>query len=123
VPSAVGEYAESPTFGEFVTCSLRQHTDLRVDSGDVELLGTVDVGRALVVKTVYRSDEDTVITLANRAGVRFAFDDTIRLALSRKYSPEGLATMVDDAGLRIVGDACTGTGGPFGLGLLMLEID
>jgi hypothetical protein len=29
--------------------------------------------------------------------------------------------MVVGAGLRVVGDVCTGTGGPFGLALLMLE--
>jgi L-histidine N-alpha-methyltransferase len=121
VPMAVREYSASPAFGEFVTSSLHQHTDLSVDLADVELLGSVERDRALLVKTVYRSGEEHVLALPNSASVRFAFDDTIRLALSRKYSPEGLATMVADAGLRIVGDVCTGTDGPFGLALLMLE--
>jgi uncharacterized SAM-dependent methyltransferase len=121
VPMAVREYSASPAFGEFVTSSLRQHTDLSIDLADVELLGSVERDRALLVKTVYRSGEELVLTLPNSASVRFAFDDTIRLALSRKYSPEGLAAMVADAGLRIVGDVCTGTDGPFGLALLMLE--
>jgi L-histidine Nalpha-methyltransferase len=122
VPAAVAEYAGSPAFGEFVTSALRHHTDLPVDLGDVELLGAVEDDRALVVKTVYRAGEDTGFTLPNRAGVPFAAGDTIRLALSRKYSPEGLAWLVADAGLRVVADVCTGTGGPFGLALLMLEL-
>jgi L-histidine N-alpha-methyltransferase len=121
VPMAVREYSRSLAFGEFVTSSLHQHTDLPVDLADVELLGSVEDGRALVVKTVYRAGDDLELTLPNNASVRFAHDDTIRLALSRKYSPEGLADMVADAGLRVVGDVCTGTGGPFGLALLMLE--
>lgn len=121
VPAAVREYSQSPVFGDFVAGSLRHHTDLPVDVGDIELLGTVD-GRAIVVKTVYRAGEDLALTLPNSASVRFAFDDTVRLSLSRKYSPEGLAAMVADAGLHVVGDVCTGTGGPFGLALLMLEV-
>jgi hypothetical protein len=81
----------------------------------------VEVDRALLVKTVHRSDGEAVLTLPNGAPVSFAADDTVRLALSRKYSPEGLAAMLDDAGLAVAGDVCTGAGGPFGLALLMLE--
>jgi uncharacterized SAM-dependent methyltransferase len=119
---AADEQALSPAFGEFVTSALRHHTDLDAEPAGVELHGTVEPSRALRVKTLYRADEDFVLTLPNRATVRFAFDDTIRLALSRKYTPEGLATMLDDAGLAVVGDVCTGVDGPFGLALLMLEV-
>lgn len=117
---AADEHALSPAFGEYVISALRQHTDLPVDRADVEVLGDVEDDRALLVKTVYRSDQDAVMTLPNGATVQFDFDDTVRLALSRKYSPEGLAGMLDNAGLRIVGDVCTGIG-QFGLALLMLE--
>jgi L-histidine N-alpha-methyltransferase len=122
VPEAVGEYAGSPAFGEFVVNALRHHTNLSADLRDVELLGAVEDDRALVVKTVYRAHEDTTVTLPNQANVLFAADDTIRMALSRKYSPEGLATLVTRAGLSVAADACAGTGGPFGLALLMLEV-
>jgi L-histidine N-alpha-methyltransferase len=122
VPAAVGEYAGSPAFGEFVTSSLRHHTDLPADLADVEFLGAVEDDRALVVKTVYRAREDTEFTLPNRTTVPFTTGDTIRLALSRKYSPEGLARLVAGAGLTVVADVCAGTGGPFGLALLMLEV-
>lgn len=116
------EFARSPSFGEFVTSALRHHTDRHLDWHDVEYLGSVEADRALLVKTIHRSDKEAVITLPNGAPVRFAADDTVRLALSRKYSPEGLATLLDDAGLAVVGDVCTGAGGPFGLALLMLEL-
>lgn len=125
VVDAVEEYERSTAFGEFVASGLRAHTDLLVDQEAVELLGAVEPDRALVVKTAYRnlSDADVVISLPNHAGVRFAPEDTIRLALSRKYSPEGLAAMLAGAGLTVTADACTGTGGPFGLALLMLAVE
>jgi L-histidine Nalpha-methyltransferase len=118
---AADEYAQSLAYGEFVTSALRHHTDIPAHPDDVELLGTFEPDRALLVKTIYRADDDLVLTLPNRTTTRFPFTDTIRLALSRKYSPEGLAGLVSEAGLNVVGDVCTGTGGPFGLALLMLQ--
>ncbi|MFI7680704.1 L-histidine N(alpha)-methyltransferase [Actinophytocola sp. NPDC049390] len=122
VVDAVGEYEHSAAFGEFVAAGLRAHTDLVVDQDSVELLGDVEDGRALVVKAAYRNrtGRDVLIGLANRSSVRFAPDDTIRVALSRKYSAEGLSAMLAAAGLTVMADVCTGTGGPFGLALLML---
>jgi L-histidine N-alpha-methyltransferase len=118
---AADEQACSLPFGEFVTAALRHHTGLRPDWEDVEVLGAVEAERALEVRTVYRSGQDQVMTLPNSTTVPLALDDTVRLALSRKYSPEGLADLVGTAGLDILGDVCTGTGGPFGLALLMLR--
>jgi uncharacterized SAM-dependent methyltransferase len=122
---AAAEYGHSPAFGEFVMSALRRHTDLLVEKEDVEQLGVVEDDRALVVRTAYRhrADGDVVFTLPNHTGVRLVPDDTIRLALSRKYSPEGLAAMLAGAGLTVTADACTGTGGPFGLALLMLAVE
>jgi uncharacterized SAM-dependent methyltransferase len=117
---AADEQAQSPVFGEFAVAALRQHTDVRARWDDVEVLGAVEAGRALLVKAVYRAGVDAVLTLPNHATVPFLLDDTVRLAQSRKYSPEGLARLLADAGLTTVGDVCTGTGGPFGLALLML---
>lgn len=125
VVDAVAEYEHSTAFGEFVAAALRTTTDLLVDRDAVELLGAVEGDRALVVKTAYRNrtGADVVITLPNNTDVRFAPDDTIRLALSRKYSPEGLAALLHDAGLVVTADSCAGTGGPFGLALLMLAVE
>lgn len=121
VDDAVGELSRGAAFGEFVAAGLREHTDLVVDPSAVELLGSVEDG-ALVVKAVYRNlaDADVVIGLANQAEVRFSPGDTIRVALSRKYSAEGLASMLDSAGLTVTADVCVGTEGPFGLALLMV---
>lgn len=125
VADAAAEYEHSTAFGEFTASALRAHTDLPADRDAVELLGAVEDDRALVVKTAYRNQtgDDVLITLPNSAEVRFAPMDTIRLALSRKYTPEGLAAMLSDAGLTVVADTCTGTGGPFGLALLMLAVE
>jgi uncharacterized SAM-dependent methyltransferase len=122
VVDAVGEYEHSTAFGEFVAAGLRAHTDLVVDRDAVELLGDVEDGRALVVKAAYRNRTggEVAIGLANRSTVPFAPDDTIRVSLSRKYSAEGLSAMLGEAGLTVTADTCTGTGGPFGLALLML---
>jgi L-histidine N-alpha-methyltransferase len=117
---AADEQAQSPAFGEYATAAVREHTDLDVKWDDAEVLGVVESDRALLVKTVCRADDDLRLTLPNRAKVPFRFDDTVRVALSRKYSPAGLAALVEDAGLTITGDVCVGTGGPFGLALLML---
>lgn len=118
---AARELSENPAYRDFAASTLRHHTDLTAVGTDIEVLGTVEPDRSVLTKTVYRADEDMVLTLPNQTRTRFAFDDTIRLALSRKYSPEGLADLVDDAGLTILGDVCTSTDGPFGLALLMLE--
>ncbi|MFL6121999.1 L-histidine N(alpha)-methyltransferase [Actinophytocola sp.] len=118
--SAADEQAYTLSFGEFVTAALRHHTRLSPGWGDVEVLGAVEAERALVVKTVYRSGEDQVMSLPNGTAAPLGLDDTVRLSLSRKYSPEGLARLVRAAGLDVLADVCTGTGGPFGLALLVL---
>jgi hypothetical protein len=119
--AAVAEYAGSPAFGDFVTSALRHHTAVSAGKDDIETVATPEDDRALLVKTTYRNRAgQDVLTLPNRADVPFAPDDTIRLALSRKYTAAGLAAMLAEAGLTITADACTGTGGPFGLALLML---
>jgi L-histidine N-alpha-methyltransferase len=118
---AADECAQSAAFGEFVTRALRHHTDLSPNWDEVEVTGHVDPDRAVVVRTLYRADEDMALALPNGTTTRFAFDDTVRLAMSRKYSPEGLASLVTAAGLSIAGDVCTSTDGPFGLALLVLE--
>ena len=122
---AAEEYASSPTFGEFVTSALRRYTDLHVDKDSVEFLGGVEDDRALMVKMVYRNrtGADIPITLPNRAEVRFGEDDTIRLALSRKYSAAGLEAMLSAGELSVLTDSRSrfaGNGPRFGLALLML---
>jgi hypothetical protein len=124
---AAAEYESSPTFGEFVTSALRRYTDLRVDKEGVEYLGSVEDDRALLIKMVYRNHTgaDIPIRLPNRAEVAFLPDDTIRLALTRKYSAPGVAAMLAGSGLTRSADPrseCSAThhGPGFGLELLLL---
>lgn len=121
------EYESSPTFGEFVTSALRRYTDLRVDKDSVEYRGSVEDNRALMIKMVYRNHTgaDIPIKLPNRADFSFVADDTIRLALTRKYSTPGIAAMLAGSGLATSADSQSELTGPnkgprFGLELLML---
>jgi L-histidine N-alpha-methyltransferase len=117
---AAAEYEASPAFGEFLTSALRRYTDLRVDHDSVEHVGRVEGARALRVTMTYRNrtGRDIPITLPDRACVRFAPNDTIRLALSRKYSMAGLETMLAGAGLTV-----TAASRPCGRALLMLATE
>lgn len=120
---AAAEYESSMSFGEFVTSALRRYTDLRVNRDSVQYLGSVEDDRALMIKMVYRNQtgQEIPITLPNRAEVRFAAEDTIRLALSRKYSLGGLRAMIANSGLTSAADSCSElAGGRFGLALMVL---
>jgi uncharacterized SAM-dependent methyltransferase len=101
--TAAAEYEASPAFGDFVTSALRRYTDLRVDHDSVEYVGRVEGVRALRVTMTYRNrtGRDIPITLPDRACVRFAPNDTIRLALSRRYSTAGIVSMLAGAGLTV----------------------
>ncbi len=122
--AAAAEYESSQTFGEFVTAALRRYTDLHVDRDSVEYVGGVVDDRALMVKMVYRNRTggDLTFVLPNRAEVRFVEGDTIRLAVSRKYSVSGVEGMLAGAGLAVLADSRSEfTGGSgFGLSLLVL---
>jgi uncharacterized SAM-dependent methyltransferase len=99
--AAAVEHGTDPAFREFLTSALSRHTDLRVDHASVEHVGRVEGTRALRVTTTYRNrtGRDIPVALPDGTRVRFAPDDTIRLALSRRYSAAGLAAMLADAGL------------------------
>jgi len=122
---AAAEYESSGSFGDFVTSALRRYTDLCVDKDSVEFTGGVEGDHALLVKMNYRNQTgaDVTITLPSRDRVPFKTNDTIRLAVSRKYAASGLDKMIVDSGLTTVGDwrsEFTGTGHGFGLALRML---
>lgn len=122
---AAAEYESSGSFGDFVTSALRRYTDLCVEKDSVDFTGTVEDDHALLVKMSYRNQTgaDLTITLPSRDRVPFKVDDTIRLAVSRKYATSGLDKMTVDSGLTTVGDwrsEFTGTGHGFGLALRML---
>ncbi len=122
---AAAEYESSGSFGDFVTSALRRYTDLCVDKDSVDFTGSVEDDHALLVKMNYRNQTgaDITITLPSRDRVPFKTNDTIRLAVSRKYAASGLDKMIVASGLTNVGDwrsEFTGTGHGFGLALRML---
>ncbi len=122
---AAAEYESSGSFGDFVTSALRRYTDLCVDKDSVDFTGGVEGDHALLVKMNYRNQTgaDVTITLPSRDRVPFKTNDTIRLAVSRKYAASGLDKMIVDSGLTTVGhwrSEFTGTGHGFGLALRML---
>lgn len=89
---AAEEYERSRTFREFVTSALMHYTDLHIDLDSVLFQGSVEEGRALLIKITYqnRTGQEIRITLPDRTNVSFPPQDTVRLYLSRKYTVAGL---------------------------------
>lgn len=101
---AAEEYSKSRPFREFVISALLQNTDLRVKSKDVSFLGVVEPDRALRIKALYQNKTDATIeiTLPDRTTVDFPPEDTIRLYLSRKYTGNGIKTLIATCGLSLL---------------------
>ena len=123
---AATEYGRSRTFREFVTSALMHYTDLQIDMDSVLFVGKVAGQRALIVKIIYAnaSGAATRITLPDRTTVRFSHDDTILLALTRKYAPDGLDALLAESRVSKVGGShfyfAGKTGSRFGMDLLIL---
>jgi hypothetical protein len=101
---AAEEYRDSLLFREFATSSLQYYTDLAIDMDSVSFSGEVEERRALKVLAIYRNEtgESMRLLLPNRAIVRFPPDDTIRMALMRKYHIPIIEPLVQGQGLRII---------------------
>lgn len=99
---ATEEYERSRTFREFVTSALMHYTDLRIDMDSVLFEGSVEEGRALLIKVIYRNttEQEIRITLPDRTDVSFPAHDTIRLYLSRKYTQDGLDRLFNECNLQ-----------------------
>ncbi|SPE48224.1 putative methyltransferase domain, EasF family [Streptomyces netropsis] len=126
--AAAHEYENSPRFREFVTSALMQYTDLQIDMNSLTCEGLVEDDRALKIKVVYRNRTGgpLELTLPDRSTVPFPDQDTIRLLLSRKYTPAGLEKMLVDARVTKVGEThdvghAAFDRPAFGLALLMLQ--
>lgn len=98
--AAAREYGSSPRFAEFVTSAVMEYTDLHIDMASVTYEPSVEGDRALKVKVVYRNRTggQVLLTLPDRSGVEFPDGDTIRLLTTRKYSADGFAKLLADAG-------------------------
>ena len=100
--AAAEEYHRSRAYGEFVTSALMMYTDLTINMDSVLYRGSVEGDRALQVKVIYqnRTGADLRFMLPDRTKVAFPDRDTIRLYLSRKYTPRGLDAMLAAAEIK-----------------------
>jgi uncharacterized SAM-dependent methyltransferase len=102
----VEEYARSRAYREFVTSALMHNTDLTIDMESVQFRGSIEPGRALKVKVIYRNRTggDIQMMLPDRTRVQFPDNDTILLYVSRKYARKALDSLLTNCGLtRIAG--------------------
>ena len=108
--AARAEYKNSNAFREFATSALLQNTDVDINFEQVKFDSIEEyveeaetVGRAIQIKVYYQNLE-TPKEVVILGGESFHFDagDTIRLYLSRKYSTQGLDTMIQAAGFRAI---------------------
>lgn len=131
IARAADEYRRSRRFREFVTCSLQHYTDLTVDLNGpgLEFNGAAEEGHGIAITMLYRNatGEAVQITLPDRSTVMFPPEDSIRLYLTRKYLPDGVATLLKTAELKIEARQhvdFTGPGtrhGQFGMDLILLS--
>jgi hypothetical protein len=101
VSSARAEYASSAVFRRFAVSSLVQNTDLPINEPQLEFESSA-VDGSIVIRTLYRSAQDTSFVLIGGDRVSFAKDDTIQLYISRKYTADGLKGMLTNHGSRIL---------------------
>jgi len=125
---ASDEYRDSLLFREFATSSLQHYTDLAVDIDSVSFVGEIDPDRSLKVRVIYRNEtgSEIRIMLPNRTVVKFPANDTIRLALTRKYYLEIVESLVCRQGLRIieaVHEESTSARQSFGLSVMLMARD
>lgn len=125
---AADEYGRSRAFREFVTSSLIHCTDLHMDMDSVLFQGETEEGRAIVIKMIYQNQTGQTIRvmLPDRTDVPFLSHDTIRLNVTRKYSKEGLESVLADSGLQALDRMQSKFSVPrfkpgFGMSLLVLK--
>jgi hypothetical protein len=88
----------------------------------------VEEGRAVRVKVLHRNSgpDNQTFSLPDGLEVDFLQNDTVRLYLSRKYSKEGMDSLIAFAGLKIVSDQNFllhggAAAAQFGVSLMLLE--
>jgi L-histidine N-alpha-methyltransferase len=98
---AAEEYDRSRMFKEFVSSSLFQNTDLRVDIESICFTSVAEKDRAILIKSLYRNTtgKPLRVTLPDRTPVHFPERDTIRLLTMRKYTEKGIGHLLGRCGL------------------------
>ncbi len=99
---AAEEYDRSRMFKEFVSSSLFQNTDLRVDLDSISFTSSAEKDRAILIKSLYRNTTGGPlrVTLPDRTQVSFPERDTIRLLTMRKYTDKGIVALVEGCGFQ-----------------------
>lgn len=129
VPEACLEYERSRTFREFITSTLMHYTDLHIDMDSVLFRGSIEAGRAILVKIIYqnRTGRGMRIRLPDRTTASFPSQDTIRLFMTRKYAPGVLDSMLAAHGIRKLHgshvDFFSAPGSHFGMDLVLVSSD
>jgi L-histidine Nalpha-methyltransferase len=102
---ALREYSISRAFQEYLTAALWQYTDLTIDMDSLRCVCAPEGSRALRIEANYdnRTGSTIRIMLPSRDTVPFAPGQSIRICLSRKYSPTGLPKLLADCGLVSLG--------------------
>lgn len=136
--AAAREYANASSFKRFVTSTLVQYTNIKVDFVNVCFEGSIEpcnfedsiepCNKALFIKVLYRnlSQETISIMLPDWETVEFKHGDTIRLLTTRKYSAKGLDKIISESKLKKINNSRLLLGGRnnrygFGIDLILLS--
>ncbi|UCE74257.1 MAG: L-histidine N(alpha)-methyltransferase, partial [Methanomassiliicoccales archaeon] len=109
---AIVEYSHKD-FKKFAISALSQVTDIDIDIENVEIQVKEEtmkkdgntITRALKILTYYTIDYEKKTHLPNDEYFKFKKGDKIRIYLSRKYTKEGINSLIKNAGLKIIDEA------------------
>lgn len=104
VQEAKNEYSRIESFRKFATSALLQNTNLQIDLDSVRFHSHIEQDKAVLVKIVYQNltGEAVQIMLPDWSSIELPSNDTIRLQLTRKYTPGGIESIIRENGLTIV---------------------
>jgi L-histidine Nalpha-methyltransferase len=124
---AAKEYANIESFKRFVTSALLQNTDLSIGFNNLLFQASIEESKAILIKIIYQnSTKETIrVMLPDWSSMGFNTNDTIRLYLTRKYSPTGIEQIIMGNNLSILGRETTGFGEgyntKFGMDLVLVS--
>lgn len=127
VEAAAAEYHRSAAFRTFATSALVSYTDIPFDMDSVHFEASVDNGRAILIKVIYRNETGANIkfSLANRHLFTFPANDTIRLHITRKHLRSKLDELIRASNLVQLTaeqqDFNQPSSAPFGMDLILLK--
>lgn len=109
------EYEGSLAFRNFVMAALSQYTDCISSSGSVVYEAAVRSGK-IEVSALFAPEKDRVIHLTDGDHFDLKINETIRLYKSRKYTDDGLATLL--RGIEEIDESRTSYGDSAGFGVV-----